>query len=113
MKTERSSSLSWTGSGGDYEDGPYELSKILVKLHYRDDVRGMAITPDMPYDEFLERVTSKFGRSLGGMLIKFKDEDGAKISLKDDSDFELAIETARENAKGKPEGKLQIWCDDA
>ncbi|KZV80276.1 hypothetical protein EXIGLDRAFT_733284 [Exidia glandulosa HHB12029] len=102
------------GSGGEYEESQYyELSKILVKLHYRDDTRGMAVAPDMPYDEFLERVTSKFGRSLGGLSIRFKDEDGARISLKDEMDFELAIETARENAKGKPEGKLEVWCEDA
>ncbi|EJD41593.1 hypothetical protein AURDEDRAFT_115376 [Auricularia subglabra TFB-10046 SS5] len=99
------------GSGGDYDE--FEMSKILVKLHYRDDVRGMAVSPEMPYDEFLERVTSKFGRSINGLNLRFKDEDGARISLKDEMDFELAIETARENAKGKPEGKLEVWCEDA
>lgn len=102
------------GSGGDYDEGAYyELVKILVKIHYRDDTRGMAVSPDMPYDEFLERVTSKFGRSLGGLSLRFKDEDGARISLKDEMDYELAVETARESAKGKPEGKLEIWCEDA
>ena len=34
----------------------------------------------------------------GGLSMKFKDEDGGKVSLRDDSDFELAIETAREVA---------------
>jgi hypothetical protein len=72
----------------------------------------MALTPETPYEEFLERVTSKFGKSLNGLGMKFKDEDGGKVSLRDDSDYELAIETAREHAKGKPEGKLEIWCTD-
>jgi len=98
---------------GEYDDGPFELVKIRVKLHYDGDVRGMALTPDTRYEEFLERVTSKFSKSLDGLEMKFKDEDGGKVSLRDDSDYDLAIETAREHAKGKPEGKLEIWCVDA
>jgi hypothetical protein len=73
----------------------------------------MALTPDTRYEEFLERVTSKFSKSLDGLEMKFKDEDGGKVSLRDNSDYDLAIETAREHAKGKPEGKLEIWCIDA
>jgi hypothetical protein len=44
--------------------------------------------------------------------LKFKDEDGGMVSLKDESDYELAIETARESAKGRSEGKLEVWCAD-
>lgn len=116
---------------GDYDDMPFELVKIRVKvcspfvrfpvyspdtfasqLHYRDDVRGMALTPETPFEEFLDRVTSKFGKGINGLGLKFKDEDGTHVSLRDDSDYDLAIETARESAKGKPEGKLEIWCSD-
>ncbi|EGO26507.1 hypothetical protein SERLADRAFT_360751 [Serpula lacrymans var. lacrymans S7.9] len=97
---------------GEYEDTQFELTKIKVKLHYQGDVRGMTFPPDTPFEEFVDRVTSKFGTSLEGLGMKFKDEDGGKITLRDDSDYELAIETARENAKGKPEGKLEIWCLD-
>jgi len=95
---------------GEYDEGPFELVKIRVKLHYQDEVRGMAITPEMSFEEFLDRITSKFGKGLDSLEMKFKDEDGSMISLRDDSDYELAIETARESAKGKPEGKLEIWC---
>jgi hypothetical protein len=115
---------------GEYDDGPFELTKIRVKvcvhrltrpiplsrpgyqLHYQDDVRGMAITPEMHYDEFADRVMSKFGKPYNGLGLKFKDEDGGMVTLRDESDFELAIETARDSAKGKPEGKLEIWCVD-
>jgi len=97
---------------GEYEDGPFELVKIRVKLHYQGDVRGMALTPEMLFDEFIERVTTKFGKEPNGLGLKFKDEDGGKVTLRDESDYELAIETARESAKGKPEGKLEIWCTD-
>lgn len=71
------------------------------------------MTPDIPFEEFMERITQKFNRSLTGLGMKFKDEDGGKVSLRDESDYELAIETSRELAKGKAEGKLEIWCTDA
>ncbi|KAF8608272.1 hypothetical protein BDV93DRAFT_519319 [Ceratobasidium sp. AG-I] len=95
---------------GEYSDAPFELVKIRVKLHYKDDVRGMAISPEMRFEEFLEKVSAKFGRPFGTLGLKFKDEDGGKVSMRDDSDYDLAIETARESAKGRPEGKLEIWC---
>jgi len=97
---------------GEYDDGPFELVKIRVKLYYNDEVRGMALAPETTYNEFVERVTTKFGKSLDGLGMKFKDEDNVKVSLRDDSDYDLAIETAREHARGKPEGKLEIWCTD-
>ncbi|KAJ4483745.1 NADPH oxidase regulator NoxR [Lentinula aciculospora] len=99
-------------ASGDYDDGPFELVKIRVKLHYKDDVRGMALTPDTSFEDFMDKVTSKFGKGFGGLGLKFKDEDGGKVTLQDESDYELAIETARESSKGKPEGKLEIWCTD-
>ncbi|KAH7926948.1 hypothetical protein BV22DRAFT_1127733 [Leucogyrophana mollusca] len=97
---------------GEYDEATYELSNIRVKLHYQGDVRGMTLTPETPFEEFVDRVTTKFGTSMEGLGLKFKDEDGVKITMRDDSDYELAIETARESAKGKPEGKLEIWCTD-
>jgi hypothetical protein len=94
---------------GEYDDGPLELSLIRVKLHYEDDIRGMTLPPDISFNEFLDKVTAKFNKS---MSLKFTDEDGGKVTLRDESDFELAIETARENSKGKSEGKLEVWCTD-
>lgn len=72
----------------------------------------MAIPPATPFKEFVERVTAKFGTSLTGLGMKFTDEEGTKISLRDEGDFELAIETARESAKGRSEGKIEVWCVD-
>jgi neutrophil factor 2 len=72
----------------------------------------MALTPETSFDEFVDKVTAKFGKRPDGMQLKFKDEDGGKVSLRDDMDYELAIETARESARGKPEGKLEVWCSD-
>ncbi|KAF8893874.1 NADPH oxidase regulator NoxR [Infundibulicybe gibba] len=97
---------------GEYEDTQFELIKIRVKLHYQDDVRGMALSPEMPFEEFMEKVTSKFGKNFNGLKLQFKDEDGGRVTLRDESDYDLAIETARESSKGKPEGKLEVWCTD-
>lgn len=72
----------------------------------------MTLAPEVPFEEFMDKVTSKFGKSINGLLLKFKDEDGGMVSLRDESDYDMAIETAREHSKGMPEGKLEIWCTD-
>jgi len=94
---------------GEYE---IDMANIRIKLHYQGDVRGMTIPPTTSFNEFVERVTTKFGTSLMGLGMKFTDEEGTKISLRDEGDFELAIETARENAEGRSEGKIEVWCVD-
>ncbi|KAF8496441.1 hypothetical protein F5888DRAFT_1703872 [Russula emetica] len=98
-----------TGSG-EYDE-LYELTKIRVKIHCEGDVRGMALNPEVSFLEFKQRVAAKFETSLQSIMLKFRDEDGGKVSLRDESDYDLAIETARESAKGRPEGKLEIWCE--
>jgi PB1 domain len=117
-------------ASGDYDDTLFDLAKIRVKVnikstaavqaitdmavqvHYQDDVRGMTLTSDTPFEEFVEKITSKFGRPFDGLSLKFMYEDGGKVTLRDESDYELAIETARESSQGKGEGKLEIWCAD-
>ncbi|KAI0262591.1 hypothetical protein BC834DRAFT_971957 [Gloeopeniophorella convolvens] len=98
-----------TGSGE--WDEVFELTKIRVKIHFEDDVRGMALDPETPFAEFMQRVADKFETNPRALALKFRDEDGGKVTLRDESDYELAIETARESAKGKPEGKLELWCE--
>ncbi|KAF9524021.1 NADPH oxidase regulator NoxR [Crepidotus variabilis] len=100
------------GYGSGEYDEVFEMNIIRVKVHYQDDTRGMTMPPDVSFGEFMDKVTAKFGKEINGLDVKFTDEDGTKITLRDDSDFELAIETARESAKGKPEGKLVLWCSD-
>ncbi|KAF7980806.1 hypothetical protein HWV62_36412 [Athelia sp. TMB] len=101
------------GYASGSEEAGFELVKIRVKLHYQGDVRGMALTPEMPFEEFLERVTAKFDKPINGLGMQFRDEDGGRVTLKDDSDYEMAIETVREQANGKPEGKLEVWLVDS
>ena len=72
----------------------------------------MALDPHTTFEEFMEKVSAKFGVPLGALSLRFKDEDGGRVSMRDESDYEMAIETARESSKGKPEGKLELWCTD-
>ena len=118
-------------ASGDYDDDEfYELMKIRIKvcfnslvgndkrvhripqIHYKDEVRGMALTPETSFEEFMDKLAIKFDRSTKGIGLKFQDEDGGKVTIADESDFELAIETARTCSKDKAEGKLEIWCSD-
>ena len=72
----------------------------------------MTLAPDTPFADFMEKILAKFYKEANGLDLKFKDEDDGRVSLRDESDYELAIETARESARGRAEGKLQIWCTD-
>ncbi|KAH7337744.1 hypothetical protein B0J17DRAFT_664085 [Rhizoctonia solani] len=98
--------------GGDYDEVPFEATKIRVRLRFKNDLRGMAIMPDISCDDFMDRVCAKFGREYGDLSIKFVDDDGAKVTIMDESDFELAIETARAAALKGKESRLEIWCDE-
>lgn len=97
--------------GGEYDEVPFEATKIRVRLHFNGDLRGMAILPDISCDEFQDKVCAKFGREYGDLVLKFADEDGERVTLVDDSDFELAIETARAAALKGKESRLEIWCE--
>jgi hypothetical protein len=72
----------------------------------------MTLTSETPFEEFVEKITSKFAKPFDELSLKFMYEDGGKVTLRDESDYELAIETAKEGSKGKSEGKLEIWCLD-
>ena len=98
-----------TGSG-EFEE-IYQLTKIRVNIHRDGDVRGIALKPEVPFLEFKQRVVAKFETSVQSIMVKFRDEDGGKVSLRDKSDYDLAIETAWKSAKGRPEGKLEFWCE--
>ncbi|CAE6506211.1 unnamed protein product [Rhizoctonia solani] len=98
--------------GGEYDEVPFEATKIRVRLRFKQDLRGMAIMPDISCDDFMDRVCAKFGREYGDLSIKFVDDDGAKVTIMDESDFELAIETARAAALKGKESRLEIWCDE-
>jgi hypothetical protein len=73
-----------------------------------------AISPSFPFQEFVEKIAAQFGKKSEELLLKFKYDDGAKITLQDSGDRNMAIETARVSAKGSPTGKFapqEPHCD--
>lgn len=85
----------------------------------------MMIAPDVGFAEFLEMVCAKFSYEYGGLRLKFEDEDGTRVSLRDEGDWEMAVEMARDvsamsgsgstvgSSVGKPgEGRLMVWCEE-
>jgi len=99
---------------GEPEDVPAApaMTKIRVKVHYQGDIRGMALAPDTSFDAFMDTLAIKFGLRSDRMEVKFKDEDGGKVSLMDEMDYELALETASVHVNGRTERRLEIWCID-
>ncbi|KAJ7891553.1 hypothetical protein B0H13DRAFT_1887104 [Mycena leptocephala] len=67
------------------------------QIHHDGDVHGMMLPLGTPFDEFMDKVTSRFGSTV---MLKLVDEDGIKVSLRDRDDYELAIETPRQSYKG-------------
>jgi hypothetical protein len=96
----------------EHEESPRaasaSLQRIRVKLHYKDDVRGMvsclaqdmwtlfflfeiprhrqSISSAMTHETFVAKVQAKFGVSRVGL--KYKDEDEALVTILDESDWE-------------------------
>ncbi|ORY75060.1 hypothetical protein BCR35DRAFT_343551 [Leucosporidium creatinivorum] len=87
--------------------GEREMSKVRVKLRYQGDTRGMSITPDLAHQDFVERVRIKFASEFD-LPMKYRDSDGALVSIIDADDWESAMDQAREAAQGRAEGKLEI-----
>ncbi|KAG8967536.1 hypothetical protein FRC03_009789 [Tulasnella sp. 419] len=97
---------------GGVGDGPPEVPPLNVgRVAAWANKTIAGASPNMPPSR-TPSITMKFGKRYGQLSMKFKDEDGGKVSLKDEMDYEMAIETARESAQGRPEGKLEIWLTD-
>ncbi|KAI6148448.1 hypothetical protein BKA82DRAFT_4137113 [Pisolithus tinctorius] len=98
-------------------DVPEDVYTIRVKLHHQGDVRGMTLSASTTLPMFSLRVAAKLGLAPEALKLKFVDEDGVKISLRDEEDWGLAIETAtsrsanRDGGRGT-EGRLEVWCED-
>ncbi|KAL8292969.1 hypothetical protein RQP46_000663 [Phenoliferia psychrophenolica] len=90
-------------SGGDFDDG-YEGTVVSERE------MSKSISPEILLEDFIERVRRKF-ESPSDLPMKYKDVDGAMVSLIDADDWESAMDEARENAKGRAEGKLEIWIE--
>ena len=86
------------------------MVSFRLKLHYNNEVRGMSIDVDTPYDDFILRLQAKFG--LENMRLKYMDEDGVYVSIMDETDWDSAVDAAREHCpKGRQDGKLEVWVE--
>ncbi|KAG8859707.1 hypothetical protein FRB96_004281 [Tulasnella sp. 330] len=92
------------------------LQRIRVKLYHKDDIRAMLVAPSVSFSELRKRVCDKFEQPLLGLRMKFEDEDGTRMSIRDDEDWEMAVGAARTHMKalggGLGEGKLSVWCEE-
>ncbi|KAI6029472.1 hypothetical protein PISMIDRAFT_110208 [Pisolithus microcarpus 441] len=103
----------WSKDGhSGVADVPEDISTIRVKLHYQGDVRGMTLSTSTTLPTLSTRVAAKFGSAPEALKLKFVDEDGVKISLRDEEDWGLAIETAMSAGRSGIEGRLEVWCED-
>ncbi|WVQ67470.1 uncharacterized protein L199_005670 [Kwoniella botswanensis] len=90
----------------------YDMMKIRVKVNYGAHKRGMSILPSHTYEIFINLLKDKFPELADQPLdVKFKDEDGDILSMRDEGDFEAAVDVARilGEGNGRGEGRLEIW----
>ncbi|KAF2133244.1 hypothetical protein P153DRAFT_428270 [Dothidotthia symphoricarpi CBS 119687] len=82
--------------------------KIKVKVH-AGDTRYVFLSPDMEMREFVQSIREKFGIR-HNFKIEIKD-DGDMITMADQDDLEMAIETARDSARkeGGDVPKMEVW----
>lgn len=73
-----------------------EIRKIHVKVHYTD-VRYIAVSPTVLFDDLVERVREKFAMTRR-FKIKVKDEDmpeGDMITMGDQDDLEMVLSSSK------------------
>lgn len=69
----------------------------------------MAISPTLPFPEFVEKIASKFRKNPKDFQLEFEYDDGEKIVMEDEGEYDMAIETARALGQGTPNWKLSVW----
>lgn len=82
--------------------------KIRVKVH-AGDTRYVFITPNTSMREFVQSIREKFGVRQN-FKVEIKD-DGDMITMADEDDLDMAIQTARQMARkeGGDVAKMEVW----
>lgn len=85
-----------------------DVRTIRVKVHGGDDTRYLMVSTTIMYEEFLTRVREKLALQTG-FKVKIKDE-GDLITMGDRDDWELAVQTARRDARNDTAdmGKMEV-----
>ncbi|KAF2097177.1 hypothetical protein NA57DRAFT_66835 [Rhizodiscina lignyota] len=101
-----------TGLSDRERDPPRDtLRKIRVKVH-ADDTRYVMIGPAVEFRDFVDQIRVKFGLRTA-FKIKIRDEEDF-ITMSDQDDLEMAIQTARDQAKRERAemGKMEVWLQE-
>ena len=112
MSRSRGTSRSRVRSSAAAAAATVDVKTIRVKLHAGDDSRYLMVSVNVVFEEFLERVREKLGLR-GRFKVRIRDE-GDLITMGDRDDWDLAVRTARKEARGKEEemGKLEVWVQE-
>jgi len=92
---------------GEWDDTIYEHTKIRVKTHCNGDTRGMALDLTLSFAEFRQRVAAKFETTPQSIMLKFRDEDGGKVSLRDESDYCTSLRSSPRERQGPAGGQTR------
>lgn len=85
-----------------------DVRTVRVKVHAGEDTRYLMVSTTIMYEEFLDRVRDKLSLK-DRFKVKIKDE-GDLITMGDRDDWELAIQTARRQARKESAdmGKMEV-----
>ena len=88
-----------------------EPKNIRVKVHSGDDTRYIMVTPQVPFEDFVDRVREKFGIRTRFKL-KVRDE-GDLITMGDRDDWEMAVQSVWKEVRseGGEMGKMEVSYD--
>ena len=84
-----------------------DVRKIRVKVH-ADDTRFVSVAAAVEFAELVDQIRAKFGlREDFKVMMK---DDGDLITMADQDDLEMALETAKEGARweGSDTGKMEV-----
>jgi hypothetical protein len=74
----------------------------------------MSLRPSDTLSVFLDALRSKMDDGAGVAVVRFRDEDGDMVTLRDEGDYEAAVDVARAMRRGGgrgEEGRLEVWVD--
>jgi hypothetical protein len=70
-------------------------TKQILQIHVAGDIRVMTFSADTAFNHLVLRLAAKFDKVADQMQLKFEDDVGDFVSLKDDDDLEWAVDCAR------------------
>ena len=85
---------------------PVDIRTVRVKMHHGDDTRYLMVNTGMIWEEFLEKAREKL--QLGNRFkVRMRDE-GDMITVGDGDDWEMAVQTAKREARRSGEDMARL-----